>query len=89
MGVLLKYWDVLLAFQGRGTVMPTNTAAVIPRGAPLQHKMGESNVTQLHAFFILSETLPAPDLSEYRAQILLQETEWWDVDPEFCWRSAT
>lgn len=29
--------------------------------------------------FILSDTLPAPDLSEYLAQILFQETEWWYV----------
>lgn len=34
-----NYQDVLLDFQGHGTVMPTNTAAVIPRGVPLQHKV--------------------------------------------------
>lgn len=36
-------------------------------------------LTQPQAF-ILSDTRPAPDLSEYLAQIPFQETEWWDVD---------
>lgn len=36
-------------------------------------------LTQLLAL-LLSDALPAPDLSEYLAQIPFQETEWWDVD---------